>query len=355
MMATPSSGPNSSEVPNERTDREGSLGSKESDMRSSQNGDSKPDRLGLEPTIVECKDISVVFPAKAGVGKVRRIPRSLEDDLSQDLAQDLARGDSSRCVLKELNLSVPAGQVVSLLGASGCGKSTLLRVIAGLLPPSGGEVYLHGKPQSGSTVSGRGNGRKLGPSNGAHGISFVFQEPALLPWRTVRENVQLPLELNKGRTKAGRAEAGGEHIVTEWLNTVGLDSSDWNKKPSQLSGGMKMRASIARSMVTSPDILLMDEPFAALDDVLRSKLCDLVLQIVRVKKCTVLFVTHNIAEAVYLSDRIDVMAAGQIAKSIGVNLPKERSSALRSSAEFGAIYADATEALFRSTHGKDSP
>lgn len=269
-----------------------------------------------EPAI-DCHGISVHFAPPTG-SKVNRKATS---------------ESPSNVVLQDLDLLVPSGRIVSLLGASGCGKSTLLRVIAGLQKPSQGRVLLQGR----EVTSTHGTI----PQNT---ISFVFQESALLPWRTVLENVRLPMELNRhGDQKTDLA--GVEH----WLRTVGLDSRDWQKKPNQLSGGMKMRASIARSMVTSPSILLMDEPFAALDDVLRGRLCDLVLEIVESKKCTVLFVTHNIAEAVYLSDRIDVMAAGKIAQSIPVAFEQKRSTELRSSPEFMQTYAQAAQSLFRNT------
>jgi NitT/TauT family transport system ATP-binding protein len=236
-----------------------------------------------------------------------------------------------REVLRQLDLSVPASTIVSLLGPSGCGKSTLLRVIAGLVNPDGGSV----------TIGGEGWSKTA--SSKPEWMSFVFQESALLPWRTVRENVALPIEL-----RGGLFNPQSQEQVARWLEHVGLGKSDWNKKPNELSGGMKMRASIARAMVTKPKILLMDEPFAALDDVLRSKLNDLLLKIAREENCTVVFVTHNIAEAVYLSDTIAIMARGQIAEQIPVHFNELRTNRLRGTPEFASYFGQVSDILFRS-------
>lgn len=238
-------------------------------------------------------------------------------------------------VLDHLELSVRKGSVVTLLGSSGCGKSTLLRMVAKLLSPSAGEIWVRGVPSRG--------GQHVARSRPEQFISFVFQEAALLPWRTVWENVLLPHEL-RGTARTSEARDGARH----WLRTVGLAEGDWRKKPSSLSGGMKMRASIARAMTTEPTVLLMDEPFAALDDVLRSRLNDLILQIVADRGCTVLFVTHNIAEAVYLSDEIAVMAEGRIVQKIPISFESPRSASLRGTTEFAHFYGEASDILFRS-------
>jgi NitT/TauT family transport system ATP-binding protein len=241
-----------------------------------------------------------------------------------------SRGVSQR-VLNDLSLRVLSGQIVSLLGPSGCGKSTLLRVIAGLIDADSGRTEIRGQPIS-----------KTMPNATRDEISFVFQEPALLPWRTVWHNVMLPLEI-RGLSKLKEKQETIEHL----LQVVGFKSSDWHKLPSQLSGGMKMRASIARAMSTNPKILLLDEPFAALDDMLRSKLNDLLLAISKEQKCTMLFVTHNIAEAIYLSDEIAVMSHGRIAECLKVPIPFPRESKMRSSNEFAAYYGVVSEALSR--------
>lgn len=239
-------------------------------------------------------------------------------------------------VLRGLDLRVRSGEILTLLGPSGCGKSTLLRILAGLLVPTRGEVLVQGQTfqQGGRELKNR--------------LSFVFQEPALLPWRTVWENVTLPLQLRGGL----RAE-GAKDAMEHWLDMVGLSPKDWSKKPTQLSGGMKMRASIARAMTTQPRILLMDEPFAALDDVLRSRLNDLLLKIVAEERCTVIFVTHNITEAVYMSDTIAIMHQGRIAESLEVRFSSPRTKELRSSPDFSRYYGAASASLFRNGTGDE--
>jgi NitT/TauT family transport system ATP-binding protein len=229
-------------------------------------------------------------------------------------------------ILDGLDLDVPTGQIVTLLGPSGCGKSTLLRVVAGLTQATEGTVTIEGKSVAQSQSK----------------LAFVFQESALLPWRTVWQNVRLPWELRRG-LGAGELQSRLESV----LELVGFKPADWNKKPHQLSGGMKMRASIARALITQPDILLLDEPFAALDDMLRSKLNDLLLQIVEQTQTTMLFVTHNISEAIYLSHSIAVFSHGRIGERIEVDLPFPRTAAARSSPEFAAMYGRVSQSLAR--------
>ncbi len=240
-------------------------------------------------------------------------------------------GKTHQSVLGGLDLQVPTGQIVSLLGPSGCGKSTLLRVVAGLIEPTSGSVLTNG----------------LTPQAARSRMSFVFQEAALLPWRTVYQNVRLPLELNRP-TPTSLTVDRVENRVESWLSTVGFAKGDWNKYPSQLSGGMKMRASIARALVTNPSILLLDEPFAALDDMLRSKLNDLLLDIAQTNERTMLFVTHSISEAIYLSHSIAVMSSGRIANTLEVPLPFPRHASIRSSVEFASFYGTVSETLVRS-------
>jgi len=226
-------------------------------------------------------------------------------------------------------MTVFGGEIVGLIGASGCGKSTLLRTIAGLQLPTAGSVTIAGKPVNDCRDQ----------------LSFVFQEAALLPWRSVIENVQLPWELQG---------AGSRHRATEYaaelLRTVGLQDADHHKLPSQLSGGMKMRASLARSLVLDPSVLLLDEPFAALDDMLRWRLNALVLDLWKVRQRTILFVTHNIAEAVFLSNRIAIMHEGRIAEWIDVQITGNRNESLRSSVEFAAMYGRVSARLNAISH-----
>lgn len=230
-------------------------------------------------------------------------------------------------VLNALDLTVARGQLVSLLGPSGCGKSTLLRVVAGLQATVSGSVRIDGKSVDDAREQ----------------LAFVFQDASLLPWRTVWQNVRLPLELRPRHATADHAMT-----IPEALALVGFQESDWHKKPSQLSGGMRMRASIARALITDPKVLLLDEPFAALDDMLRSKLNDLLLQIVERSHATMLFVTHNIAEAIYLSHSIAVMSRGSIASVLPVPLPFPRTQEMRSSPEFAKFYGEVMHTLTRS-------
>jgi len=205
---------------------------------------------------------------------------------------------------------VAPGAFVSLLGPSGCGKSTLLRIIAGLAPPSSGRVVRR-------------------RSNGAGGIGFVFQEPTLMPWASVWDNVYLPLRLKgTGRTEAGPAVAAA-------LKSVGLVGFE-GVYPRELSGGMRMRVSIARALVTAPDLLLLDEPFAALDEITRFKLNEDLLRLWQTRGCTVVFVTHSVFESVFLSNRIVVMTPrpGRIAADFAVDLPYPREEGLRTQAAY---------------------
>lgn len=180
-------------------------------------------------------------------------------------------------VLEKLDLSISRGQFVCLLGPSGCGKSTLLRLISGLEEADTGRVSVNADP--------------------AQGVSYVFQEPHLLPWRTTVENVALPLELRGGFLSSERKE-----IAAKALKGVGLEEA-LEKRPHELSGGMKMRVSLARALVTDPDILLLDEPFASLDEVTRFQLQEDLLKYRDGENMTVVFVTHSISEAAFLAER----------------------------------------------------
>ena len=225
--------------------------------------------------------------------------------------------------LDRLDLDVREGAFLSLLGPSGCGKSTALRIIAGLSEPSRGSVAWR---------DGEGTGRAVG---------FVFQEPTLMPWATVFGNVFLPLKL------AGRDRAASAPRVMETLGRVGLaDFAD--AYPRELSGGMRMRVSIARALVTAPRILLMDEPFAALDEITRFKLNDDLIALWRELRTTVVFVTHSVFESVYLSQRIVVMTArpGRVASELAIDAPA-RDARFRTSAEYAGYCRLASEALAR--------
>jgi NitT/TauT family transport system ATP-binding protein len=215
--------------------------------------------------------------------------------------------------LADVNLTILPGEFVSLLGPSGCGKSTLLKLISGLAAPSSGTIDW---PQSAYDVHGAPE-----PA-----LGFVFQEPTLLPWRTAAENVHLPLLL------AGVDKKVAQQRVDEALAQVGL-SAFGDLHPRQLSGGMKMRVSIARALVTRPKILLMDEPFAALDEITRGKLNDELLELFTRQGLTVIFVTHSVYESVYLSSRIVVMSArpGRITADIPIELGFPRTEELRTS------------------------
>ncbi len=235
-------------------------------------------------------------------------------------------------VLDALNLDVQPGEIVALVGASGCGKSTLLRSIARLIPSARGEIEFHS-----------------GPPSRRHGdLAYVFQDATLLPWRTVEENVRLPLELmRQSATFSGRSTSSQElrERMDLALHSVGLERAAWSKFPRELSGGMRMRTSIARALVTDPNVLLLDEPFAALDDLLRSRLNDLILDLWQHRSRTILFVTHNIAEAVYMSHRVAVLGGGRVAAILENRLAWPRHAQQRTSVEFAAQYGAISQGL----------
>lgn len=224
--------------------------------------------------------------------------------------------------LQDMSLEIGQHAFVSFLGPSGCGKSTALKMIAGLSPLSGGHIVW-------SEAAGSGQD-----------ISFVFQEPTLMPWASVFDNVWLPLRL-QGKSRAEVADA-----VTGALAKVGLSQFS-AVYPRELSGGMKMRVSIARAMVTRPRLLLMDEPFAALDEMTRIKLNHDTLELWQANAFTAIFVTHSVYEAVFLSQRIVVMAArpGRVIADIRVDEPYPRSQAFRLSDRFNALCLTVSEAL----------
>jgi len=231
--------------------------------------------------------------------------------------------------LENVDLTIRPGEFLTLLGPSGCGKSTLLKMIAGLGGPSKGTIDW---PQS--SYDALGEPERL--------LGYVFQEPTLLPWCSVFDNVYLPLKLAGQRKEAVRAR------IMEVLAQVGL-ARFATAYPRELSGGMKMRVSIARALVTNPRILLMDEPFAALDEITRTKLNNDLLKLFAKQNLTVIFVTHSVYESVYLSSRIVVMSArpGRVSSEIDIDVPYPREDEFRISTGYNDYCRRASEALKR--------
>jgi NitT/TauT family transport system ATP-binding protein len=223
--------------------------------------------------------------------------------------------------LKDMNLQVNDGDFISLLGPSGCGKSTALRLIAGLIQPTSGNIRWTG-------------------GQSADDLGIVFQEPTLMPWATVAQNVWLPFRLR------GQSYNQVKDEILEALRLVGLEKFQ-TAYPRELSGGMKMRVSIARAMVTKPRLILMDEPFAALDEITRFKLNNDLLELKEKIGCTVIFVTHSVFESVFLSDRIIVMASrpGRVIRELHVDMPYPRHEGFRTSPEYTTYTRQASDAL----------
>ncbi len=237
---------------------------------------------------------------------------------------DVSKSYGGRVVLDAIDLSIAKGDFVTLIGPSGCGKSTVLKLISGLTPPDRGTIRVDG----------------MTPKNARQTISYIFQDATLLPWRTVRLNVGLGLELEhvvarrrEERTAALLKVVGLEHVAGAY--------------PRELSGGMKMRVSIARALATSPALLLMDEPFAALDEMARDRLNEELLRLRAEQKWTAVFVTHSVAEAVFLSTRIVVLAPnpGRVHAVLPVDLPWPRTAELRTAREFEALVAQVSHSL----------
>jgi NitT/TauT family transport system ATP-binding protein len=233
-------------------------------------------------------------------------------------ARGVRRSFDGAPVLAGIDLDVEAGTLVALLGPSGCGKSTLLRLVAGLERPDGGAVTLDGPPR----------------------LAFVFQDANLLPWRTVEDNAALPLEL--ARVEAGRRKQATHKALAD----VGL-ADDARKLPHELSGGMRMRVSLARALVTEPALLLLDEPFAALDEMTRQRLDDELRDLRARLGFTAIFVTHSVDEAAYIADRAVVLSSrpAHVVADHAVQLPERRTAALRTEAEFAAVARALREAL----------
>ena len=255
----------------------------------------------------------------------------------KDVVKNFPTPDGVVTAIDHVSLSVRQGEFFAIIGPSGCGKSTLFNVVGGLLGDYEGEV----------TVAGE---RMIGPHAS---VGMVFQEESTFPWRTVLENVAFPLEL-EGMPKAQRHDR-----ARHFINMVGLDGFE-NRYPNELSGGMRQRVSLARTLASEPKILLMDEPFAALDEQTRLLLGDKVLQIQQELKQTMLLITHNITEAVQLSDRIMVMTyrPGKIKRVVDINLPRPRTSEIVGSDAFGhyvaQIWSDLREEASRGMNDDES-
>ncbi len=225
--------------------------------------------------------------------------------------------------LQNLNVEVPRGEFLTLLGPSGCGKSTLLRVVADLISPTQGSLDVLGASPSQARLR--------------RDIGFVFQDPALLPWRTALQNVELPLQVARDRIQSAKKARA---TPQELLELVGLKGAE-NAYPHELSGGMRQRVSIARALVSDPRVLLMDEPFGALDEITRDRLNEELRRVWKELGMTIMFVTHSIYEAAYLGQRVMMMAAnpGRVQEMVSVDLPEDRTLAIRETSQFVALTA----------------
>lgn len=264
--------------------------------------------------------------ANTALGGMGMLPEDLSEQelIVRDLSAIFRNGNGGLPALNRVSFSVRHQEFVCVLGPSGSGKSTLLRILAGLLPATGGEVFYQGKPL-------------VGPRRG---VGFVFQKANLMPWRTVLENILLPLEIEQvARPKANK-------LAHEMVELVGLQGFE-NSLPRDLSGGMAQRVAIGRALVHDPDLLLLDEPFGALDALTRERMGAELLRIWQARRKTVVMVTHSISEALFMADRVLVFSQrpGQVRLDLHVNLPRPRLDGIRYTPAFGALAAEVRAAI----------
>ena len=255
----------------------------------------------------------------------------------RNVSMTFQRHKDSIEALRSVDMRVPAGGFTSIIGPSGCGKSTLLRLIADILQPTVGEITIGGAPPR--------------QARREHAIGFIFQQPTLLPWRKVRQNIALPLDIvgHSSNRRSGRSP-------DELLELVGL-AGFGDALPGELSGGMQQRAAIARALVLAPDVLLLDEPFGALDEITRQKMNLELLRIWSESRTTALLVTHSIAEAVFMSDVVYVMSQrpGEITATISISLPRPRTLSMMRTETFFEAVNRLRDALFGYQTSEEAP
>lgn len=274
-------------------------------------------------------------------GHGRRVGASTAGALlrTDAITKVFASKDGSKvAAVSRLTVGIHEGEVVCVVGPSGCGKTTLLRLFAGLLRPSAGTALYADDSITGPRSE----------------IAVIFQRPVLLPWKTVLSNVMLPAQVGGGRSRFARG--GAESRARELLSLVGLDG--WaDRYPAELSGGMQQRVSIARGLMMSPKVLLMDEPFGALDALTREQMCAELLRIVASEGTTVFFITHSITEATFLGDRVLVMAGppGQVIDDVPIDIPAPRTMAVMGLARFGELSSQIRTSLDAGSAGEAPP